>query len=133
MPAAMKHNLVLTLSSLLSVVFFSLHVADDIARGFEPGNLSNWGIFPILAVWLYATLILAERRAGYVIILLASLMGSGVPFLHMKGAGLGRAIAGSDGGLLFVWTLLALGATSIVSVILALRGWWSLRRASVSS
>jgi len=124
----MKHQVALKITSLLSILLFSVHLADDIVRGFEPGNLSNYGGILILAVWLYATLVLAERRSGYVILLLASLMGSGVPVLHMRGAGFGGKIATSSGGLLFIWTLLALGVTSLFSLVLSARGLWSLRR-----
>ena len=124
----MKHQVTLKITSLLSILLFSLHLADDIVRGFEPGDLSNYPGILILAVWLYATLVLAERRSGDVILFLASLLGSAVPVLHMKGAGVGGKIATSSGGLLFIWTLLALGVTSLLSLILAARGLWSLRR-----
>ncbi|HXF12837.1 MAG TPA: hypothetical protein VN517_06775, partial [Terriglobales bacterium] len=66
----MRHNFALTIASLLSILFTTLHVADDIVRGMEPGRLSDLIVVPILVVWLYATLVLAERRSGYVIILL---------------------------------------------------------------
>ena len=82
----------------------------------------------ILVVWLYGTLVLAERRSGYVVILLGSLLGSVVPVVHMRGAGVGGEIAKSSGGFFFVWTLIALGVTAIFSVILSARGLWSLRR-----
>ena len=126
----MSENTQLTTASLLSLLLFSLHVADDIVRGFEPGDLSNIGALPIFLVWLYATLMLAERRVGYIIILLASLMGSAVPVLHMMGNGIGLhgRIGGTSGALFFVWTLLALGTTALFSVILSARGLWSLRR-----
>ena len=94
----------------------------------EPGGLSNLVAVPILVVWLYGTLILAERRSGYVIILLGSLLGSGIPVIHMKGAGVGGAIAKSSGAFFFIWTLLALGVTALFSVILSARGLWSLQR-----
>ena len=55
----------------------------------EPGTLSDLVAVPILVVWLYGTLVLAERRSGYVIILLGSLLGLLVPVIHMKGAGVG--------------------------------------------
>jgi hypothetical protein len=126
----MKHPVALKITSLLSILLFSLHFADDIVRGFEPGDLSNYPGILILTVWLYATLVLAERRSGYVILLLASLMGSGVPVLHMRGAGLvGGRIADSSGVFFWVWTLLAVGVTSLLSLILSARGLWSLRRA----
>jgi hypothetical protein len=70
----------------------------------------------ILAVWLYGTLVLAERRSGYVIVLLGSILGSGVPVIHMMGAGLvGGRIANSSGVFFWVWTLIALGVTAIFS------------------
>ena len=90
----------------------------------EPGTLSNLIAVPILVVWLYGTLVLAERRSGYVIILLGSLLGLAVPIIHMKGTGFGGAIAKSGGAFFFIWTLLALGVTALFSVILAVRGLW---------
>jgi len=120
----MKQNVTLTIASLLSVLLFTLHLADDIVRGMEPGTLSNLIAVPILAVWLYGTLVLAGKRSGYVIILLASLLGMVVPVVHMKGAGVGGAIAQSNGAFFFIWTLLALGVTALFSVILSARGLW---------
>jgi hypothetical protein len=119
-----KHNTALTIASLLSILFTTFHVTDDIVRGMEPGTLSNLILVPILAVWLYGTLVLAERRSGYVIILLGSLLGLVVPVVHMKGAGVGGAIANSSGAFFFIWTLLALGVTSLFSVVLSVRGLW---------
>ena len=127
----MKHNVMLTVASLLSILFFTLHLADDIVRGFEPGGLSNLiGTVLISVVWLCGALLLAGRRSGYVILLLGSLLGLFVPYVHMRGKGVGVAsgIANSSGGFFFVWTLLAIGVTSLFSVILAGRGLWGLRR-----
>ncbi|MDE2449387.1 MAG: hypothetical protein KGO22_10475 [Gammaproteobacteria bacterium] len=120
----MKHNVVLTIASLLSILFVTLHVTDDIVRGMEPGKLSDLIVVPILVVWLYATLVLPERRSGYVIILLGSLLGVLVPVIHMRGAGVGGAIAKSSGGFFFIWILFALGVTALLSVILSARGLW---------
>ena len=127
----MKHSVMLTIASLLSILFFTLHLADDIVRGMEPGGLSNLiGGVLISVVWLYATLVLAERQSGYIILLLGSLLSLAVPVIHMKGTGVGVAsgIANSSGGFFFIWTLLALGVTGLFSVILSARGLWSLRR-----
>lgn len=124
----MKHNVMLTITSLLSILFMTFHLTDDIVRGMEPGRLSNLVAVPIFVVWLYGTLVLAELRSGYVIILLGSLLGSGVPVIHMMGAGVGGAIARSSGAFFFIWTLLALGVTALFSVILSVRGLWSLQR-----
>jgi hypothetical protein len=71
----------------------TFHLADDIVRGMEPRTLFDLIALPILVVWLYGTLVLAGKRSGYVIILLGSLLGSLVPVIHMKGAGVGGAIA----------------------------------------
>src|SRR5260370_344226 len=118
----MKHNLMLTIASLLSILFTTFHLTDDIVRGMEPGTLSNLIAVPSLVVWLYGTLVLAERRSGYVIILLGSLLGLLVPIIHMKGAGVGGAIAKSSGAFFFIWTLLSLGVTALFSLILSVPG-----------
>ena len=123
----MKHNVMLTITSLLSILFLTFHLTDDIIRGFEKGGVSNLTAVPILVVWLYATLVLAERRSGYVIILLGSLLGSGMPVIHFMGKGVGLAsrIGNTSGAFFFVWTLIALGVTALFSVILSVRGLWS--------
>ena len=101
----------------------------DIVRGFSPGGLSNLAVVLVWAVWLYATLVLVERRSGYVIILVMSVLASGLPVIHMTGKGVvGGRIAGSSGAFFFAWTLLALGVTAVFSVILSARGLWNLRR-----
>ena len=114
----MKQNTMLTITSLLSILFMTFHLADDIVRGMEPGRVSNLVAVPIFVVWLYGTLVLAERRSGYIIILLGSLLGLGVPVIHMmgKGVGVGGNIANSSGAFFFVWTLIALGVTALFSV-----------------
>ena len=127
----MKHNVMLTVASLLSMLFISFHHADDVVRGMAPGRLAN--LIPVffLLVWLCGTLVLAGRRSGYVIILVASLLASGIPVIHMAGSGLVgvKIIPGGDfGEFFFVWTLIALGVTSLFSVILSARGLWGLRR-----
>src|SRR5215211_3503236 len=125
-----RHNLTLTIASVLSVLFFSFHLADDIVRGVEPGTLTNLTAVPIFVFWLYGTLVLAERRAGYIITLLGGLFALVVPLAHMRGKGVGVAssLANSSGHFFFVWTLIAIGVTGLFSVILSARGLWSLRR-----
>ena len=126
----MKQNVMLTIASLISILLMTLHLTDDIIRGFEPGGIKNLIGVLILVVWLYGTLALAERRSGYIIILLGSLLGSGVPVIHMMGAGLvGGKIADSSGVFFWVWTLLAIGVTASVSALLAAQGLWRLQRA----
>jgi hypothetical protein len=122
-----KHNVTLTVASLLSILFMTFHLTGDVVRGMVPGGSSNMIGVLVLVVWLYGTLVLVERRVGHVIILLGSLLGSIVPVVHMSGAGVGE-IAKSRGGFFFVWTLIALGVTAIFSVILSVRGLWILQR-----
>jgi hypothetical protein len=124
----MKHNVMLTITSLLSILLFTFHLTDDIVRGYEQGGVYNLTAVPIFVVWLYGTLVLAERRSGYVITLLGSLLSLAVPILHMKGKGVGGEIARSSGGFFFIWTIIALGVTALFSVILSARGLWGLRR-----
>lgn len=124
----MKRNDMLTISSLLSILLMMFHVVDDIVRGMERGGLTIFfTAVPIFVVWLYGTLVLGERRSGYAIVLLGSLLSLAAPLLHMKGKGVGVAsgIANSSGGFFFVWTLIALGVTAIFSVVLSARGLWN--------
>ena len=125
----MKPNVMLTVASLLLILFLTFHLADDIVFRFEPGGLSNlvWLVL-ISVVWLYGTLVLAERRSGYIIMLLGSLLAMFVPYIHMKGKGVGAAsrLAGSSGHFFFVWTLLAIGVLGLFSAILSARELWSL-------
>ena len=129
----MKDRITPTIMSSLSILLFSFHWADEVARGLEPGNVSAvWGLL-ILAVWLSATLVFPERRWGLVIILLASILASAVPVLHMRGRGLvlGRYGTTNANAMFFwVWTNIALGVSGTLSVVLSVRGLWSLRARS---
>jgi len=119
----------LTIASLLLLLFLTFHLADDIVRGFEPGGLLNLVVTVLISVvWLYGTLVLAERRSGYIIMFLLSLFSLVVPYVHMRGKGVGVAsrLANTSGHFFFVWTLLAIGVLGLFSVILSVRGLWSL-------
>jgi amino acid transporter len=124
----MKQNVLLTIASLLSILLSTFHLSDDIVRGMEKGGASNLIAIPILVVWLYGTLALAERRSGYVIVLLGSLLGLAIPLVHMRGAGVGAQVAKvPSGGFFFVWTMIALGVTALFSIILSARALWKLQ------
>ena len=120
----MKQSVILTVASMLMILLSTLHLADDIVHGFEPGGLSNLvGAVLISVVWLYGTLMLSERRSGYIIMLLVGLFAAGMPVLHMRGAHYGE-IARSAGGFFFVWTLWALGGVGGVTFVLSALGLW---------
>lgn len=120
----MKRLDLLTVTSLLAIVLTSLHLADDVARGFEPGGVESLFGIVILAGWLYGALVLAGRRSGYAILLLGSLLAAAIPIVHFSGRGVAGALAASPGGTFFIWTLFALGATGGFSLLLAARGLW---------
>src|SRR3954468_16044179 len=122
----MRPAVMLSLSSLLSILLLTLHVTDDIVRGISKPEPSNTALI-VLALFLYGTLVLAERRSGHVIMLLVGLFAAGMPVIHMRGAHYGE-IARSAGGFFFVWTLWALGGLGGFTFILSARGLWSLRR-----
>jgi hypothetical protein len=127
----MKDQVTLTVTSLISILLFTLHWSDEISRGLEGGTLSGaWVGVLILVVWLYAILGLGEGRARYIILLLASAGGLAVLLLHMSGAGLvgGKVGASGTGVFFWVWTNIALGSVSAVSAMLSARGLWKLRR-----
>src|SRR5690349_1920769 len=121
----MKQNAILVVTSLLSILLLTLHVTDDIVRGISKAEPSNTALLA-LAVFLYGTLVLAERRSGHVIMLLVGLFAAGMPVIHMRGAHYPDT-AKSAGGFFFVWTLWALGGLEGCTMILAARGLWNLR------
>src|SRR5512140_2207383 len=122
----MKHNRILVVTSLLSLLLLTLHITDDIVRGISKAEPSNIALV-VLVVFLYGTLLLAERRSGHVIMLLVGLFAAAMPVMHMRGAHYAE-IAKSAGGFFFVWTLWALGGLGGLTVVLAARGLWGLRR-----
>ena len=116
----MKPNAMLVVTSLLSLLLLTLHVTDDIVRGISKAEPSNIALL-VLTVFLYGTLVLAERRSGHVIMLLVGLFAAAMPAMHMRGVHYGE-IAKSTGGFFFVWTLWALGGLGGVTFILSARG-----------
>src|SRR5579859_2969540 len=122
----MKHSTMLTVASLLSLLFLTLHITDDIVRGISKAESSNTALL-VLAAFLYGTLVLPQQRSGHVIMLLIGLFAAAMPVMHMRGAHYPE-IAQSPGGFFFVWTLWALGGLGGFTFMLSARGLWSLRR-----
>jgi hypothetical protein len=119
----MKRNLTLTLSSLLMIVLFTLHLTDDVLHA--PMDLAGTVIcLAIVLVLLYGTVELAGRRAGWVIILLGGIASAYMPFLHTLGP---RA---AKWGFFYVWTLIALGSTGAFAAVLSARELWRAARAA---
>ena len=136
----MKQTAMLTTASLLNILLMTFHLTGDILFKMSPAGLPNLFAVFILVVLLCGTLLLAGRRAGYIIIFFGSVLGLLMPVLHMKGT---RGVLGGDIGtsgqaFLFVWTLLALGITATFSIVLSARAllslpWRRSRRASTAA
>jgi hypothetical protein len=124
-----KQSTLLTVTSLLSVLFLSIHLTSDFLN--DPGELSlQWILIAalILTVWLWGTLVLAERRTGQVIMLLGSLFALGMPVIHLRRAiGVASTLARPD-AFSFIWILLALGVTGLFTAVLSVRGLVTLQR-----
>ena len=133
----MKDQVTLTITSLLTILLMTLHLTSDTIHakvGTPEAGGSTLVAVPVLVIWLYGTLVLAERRSGYIIMLVGSLIGMGMPVIHVMGAGgvFRGQITKSSPAFLFVWTLHALGVTGMFSLILSVRALWSLRRGQPS-
>src|SRR5213078_2217318 len=115
----MKPAVMLPIASLLSILLLTLHITDDIVRGISKAEPANSALI-VLVVFLYGTLVLAERRSGHVIMLLVGLFAAGMPVMQMRGVHYPE-IAKSTGGFFFVWPLWALGGLGGVTIMLAAR------------
>lgn len=129
----MNNNIVLTITSLLSILILSFHLSDEVVRGMETGGFNMLIAVLIMLVWLYGTLVLAGRRSGYIIMLLGAIFGTGVPILHMSGVGLvgGKVAPNSAGAFFWVWGNLAMCTISALSLLLSVQALWGLRRSRV--
>jgi hypothetical protein len=117
----------LTIISLLSVILLPFHIAGDVALGLDKGGSGMFFVVvPILLVIACAALLLAERRLGHVIMFLGGLATLGMPMIH-RNNGFTPTIAKAPGGVFFMWTLVALGVTGGLAMILSARGLWNLR------
>jgi hypothetical protein len=122
----MKPHFLIVVTSLLSILLLTFHIAEDIVLGFAPGGLANLFGIGVLVVYLCGTLLWSDRRWGLIILLLGSLIAVGMPVIHMMGAGVG--VKRSAGAFFFVWTLYALGVTGAFGTLLSARELWRARR-----
>src|SRR5215470_3609041 len=83
-----KSAVLLTIASLLSILFVTFHLTQDTLHA-KAGNPEAGGstlvAVPVLVIWLYGTLVLAERRSGYVIMLVGSILAMAMPVFHVMG------------------------------------------------
>lgn len=122
----MKPN-TLTIASLLAIILLPFHIAGDVAFGFDKGGSGfAFVVVPILLLVTCGTLLLAERRSGHVIMFFGGLAALAMPVIH-RNNGFTPAVARSPGGLFFIWTLVALGVTGGLVMILSVRELWKLR------
>ena len=80
----MKPDSLLALISRLSIVLMTLHLSDDTVRGISGAGPENLIGVAIMVVWLYGTVMLRDRLAGCVTVLLGSLLAAAMPVLHMS-------------------------------------------------
>ena len=127
----MKHQKTLTITSLIALLLFTFHYAQDIVLGIEPGDVSTYIGVLITVAWLYPLVVLAGRKSGYLINLVFSLLATLMPILHMRGAGLlGRSRSTLEffPAFFWVWTIFALCVTGALAFFLSVHGLVSLRR-----
>jgi hypothetical protein len=117
----------LTIASLLSIILLPFHVGGDVALGLDKGGSGIVFILvPVLLLVACGALLLAERISGHVLMFLGGIAALGMPIIH-RNNGFTAAVAKSPGGLFFIWTLVALGVTGGLAIILSARGLWKLR------
>ena len=122
----MKPN-TLSIVTLLSIILRPFHIGGDVVLGLDRGGSGlAFVVVPILLVLACGALLLAERRSGHVIMFLGGLAALGMPMIH-RNNGFTAVVARSPGGLFFIWTLVALGVTGGLAMILSARGLWNLR------
>ena len=110
----MKQNLTLTIASLITIVLTSLHFTHDNLHDKQGVDLVGVTILlGIMLLLVYATIELAGRRLGYVIIALGGLAAAYMPYLH------GMGPSSTRWGFLFIWTMLAMGVSGLFAAILA--------------
>ena len=114
----MKPSVLLTVASLLSLLLIMVHLTGDVLLQAE-GHVKYPIPVGVFVVWLYGTLMLSDRVAGYIIMLLGGLIAAGMIVVHSR-----DFVVHQSGGFYFVFTLFALSATGWFTAILATRGLW---------
>jgi hypothetical protein len=119
----MRPNLTLAVASLVTLVLMLCHLTQDTLLQAE-GAMKYPIPVVVSVVWLYGALMLPDRVAGYVIMLLGGVIAAGMIVIHSPGF-----VVHKSGGFFFVWTMFVLAATGWFTAILAARALWSTLRA----
>jgi hypothetical protein len=123
----MDRKRLLTITSLVSILLLTFHFTDDMIHGLDTPGPSNMIAIAIVVVFSLGPLLLRQRLAGRILILLGALGAAGMPVLHMQGRSFPEVVRGS-GGFFFFWTLLMLGILGTLSIIMVLIEFWDQRR-----
>jgi hypothetical protein len=122
----MNKNQLLTLTSLILMFLLTIHVVDDIVRGFDSAGLMNLIGIVIAALLVYGSTVLRDRLAGLLMMLFVGLFSTLMPVIHLRSPRINE-IAQGPGGFFFIWTLWALGVIGIFAIILAVQMIWESR------
>ena len=109
----------LAASSVLAALLFALHWAQDVVLGLDAVGPQSFTMVVILLVWISGALLLAERRAGQILLLILGALSPGVTMLHLNGQRIVE-VAKSGHGLQFLFVLILLGAAGAFSFVVAL-------------
>ena len=119
----MDRKNLLTVTALISLLLLTLHFTQDMVLGLDtPGPMNLIGI-AIVVVFAIGPLLVRERIAGRILIVLGGLGSLGMAVLHMQGRSFPEIVRG-PGGFFFFWTLLMLGVFGILSLIMVVLEFW---------
>ena len=124
----MNKTKLLTATALILMVLLTLHIVDDIVRGFDSAGMMNMIGIAVAAVLVYGSTVLRERLAGRLMMLFVGFAAAAMPVIHLRSPRINE-IAQSDGGFFFIWTLWALGIIGLFGMILAIHSILESRRA----
>jgi hypothetical protein len=121
-------------SVVLVIIFGTIHIADEIARGeayTAPGEVLT--LPPIILLYIFGAVLAAKGNPiGFWIVLVLSSLGFFVVFvahaLGLLGLPTLRDIA-RDSGAVYAWALLLQGTAGFAAVVLSAWGLWDRRRA----
>ena len=127
----MRNNMLLKVTSALTAFLFSIHWIQDVVLGIDKVGIQSIGGVGILFLWMVAVLVLAEHRAGQVLMLILGFLAVGVTALHFNSPRIQERALG-DGGFAFLWVMALMGTTGALSFLLAILALRGQRRANAT-